>query len=43
MEPTLHTMEPLAITGVSHIEFLVSDLEASLGQISRVGLHCEPS
>jgi glyoxylase I family protein len=29
MEPTLDTMEPLAITGVSHIEFLVSDLEAS--------------
>ena len=22
-------MEPLAITGISHIEFLVSDLEAS--------------
>jgi catechol 2,3-dioxygenase-like lactoylglutathione lyase family enzyme len=29
MEPTLETTEPLAITGVSHIEFLVSDLEAS--------------
>ena len=29
MEPTLDTMKPLAITGISHIEFLVSDLETS--------------
>jgi glyoxylase I family protein len=29
MEPTLESTEHLAITGVSHIEFLVSDLEAS--------------
>jgi len=29
MELTSGTMQPLAITGVSHIEFLVTDLEAS--------------
>jgi catechol 2,3-dioxygenase-like lactoylglutathione lyase family enzyme len=29
METKTNTMQPLAITGISHIEFLVSDLEVS--------------
>ena len=36
MEPTLDSTETLAITGISHIEFLVSDLEASLAWYEQV-------
>ena len=36
MESTLDTTERLAITGVSHIEFHVTDLDASIAWYSRV-------